>query len=153
LSELRVSRQNFHFKKRKFAFKFCSLGLETPYPSKKQKKMKSEATPQVLDDTLPQESVMSQNGHLTAGRSGKSADGIDHIQGSSGNPGSSSDFDLTAYDLQAHTLLCAELLNGEGIDRLPEEADADLSSRLWASWNSCKFSSQFQTRQTPCTKQ
>ena len=53
--------------------------------------------------------------------------------------GSSSKLDLTAYDLQAHTLLCAELLNGEGIDRLPQETDAELTARLWAAWNECKF--------------
>lgn len=103
--------------------------------------MKTEATPQVLDDTLPQESVMTQNGNQTAGKSGKSADSRDHAQGSTENPGSSSGFDLTAYDLQAHTLLCAELLNGEGIDRLPEETNADLTARLWDSWNKGKFSS------------
>jgi hypothetical protein len=43
--------------------------------------------------------------------------------------------DVIAYDLKAHTLLCAELLNGEGVDRLPEETNSDLASRLWASWN------------------
>ena len=55
-------------------------------------------------------------------------------------PGSgAADFDLTSYDLKAHSLLCAELLNGEGVDRLPEETDAELVSRLWASWSECKF--------------
>lgn len=49
--------------------------------------------------------------------------------------GSTADFDLTDYDLKAHILLCAELLNGEGVDRLPEETDAELVSRLWESWN------------------
>ena len=49
------------------------------------------------------------------------------------------DFDLTSYDLKAHSLLCAELLNGEGVDRLPEETDAQLVSRFWASWSECKF--------------
>ena len=48
-------------------------------------------------------------------------------------------FDMTDYDLKAHSLLCAELLNGEGVDRLAEETDAELVSRLWASWNECKF--------------
>lgn len=41
--------------------------------------------------------------------------------------------ELTTYDLKAHSLLCAELLNGEGVDRLSGETDADLASRLWAS--------------------
>jgi hypothetical protein len=52
---------------------------------------------------------------------------------------SSADFDLVAHDLKAQTVLCAELLNGEGIDRLPGETDADLASRIWASWNECKL--------------
>jgi hypothetical protein len=113
---------------------------------KKTKKMKSEATPQVLDETLPHESAMGHIGHQTAEGSGKSSDAEAQIHGSSENPGSSSNFDLTAYDLQAHSLLCAELLNGEGIDRLPEESDVELTARLWASWNTCKFISPMQTR-------
>ncbi len=51
---------------------------------------------------------------------------------------SASDFDLTFYDLQAHSLLSAELLKGEGVDRLPSESDADLVIRLWAQWASGK---------------
>jgi hypothetical protein len=53
--------------------------------------------------------------------------------------GANADLDLTTYDLKAHSLLCADLLNGEGVDRMPGETDTDLASRLWASWNNCKL--------------
>ena len=53
--------------------------------------------------------------------------------------GSSAEFDLVAYDLKAQNLLCSELLNGEGADRLPGETDADLAMRNWATWNECKY--------------
>jgi hypothetical protein len=50
----------------------------------------------------------------------------------------SADFDLTFYDLQAHSLLSAELLKGEGVDRLPNESDSELVARLWTQWASGK---------------
>lgn len=136
-----VSSKIFLLKREKLKTNFVTEGMKPLTLQKKtNQKMKSESAPQVLDDTLPHESAMSQNGQQSDGLAGKSSVAGDHTQGSSENP-DSSNFDLTAYDLKAHTLLCAELLNGEGIDRLPEETDADLASRLWASWNDCKFSS------------
>ena len=39
-----------------------------------------------------------------------------------------------ALDLAAHSVLCYELLGGEGVERAPDETDAALGSRLWAEW-------------------
>ena len=102
--------------------------------------MESEATAQVLD-TISQDPVANQLDSKKRGRSAKS--GLNDHDSAEENLESSSDwtkdFDMTSYDLQAHTLLCAELLNGEGIDRLPNETDSDLAARLWANWAECKF--------------
>jgi hypothetical protein len=55
------------------------------------------------------------------------------------NSESSAAFDLFAHDVKAQNVLCSELLNGEGADRLPGETDADLAARHWASWDDCKY--------------
>ena len=115
-----------------FSLGFSSLSVE-----KKVKDMNSEVTPRVLD-TLKEEQSMGRSDLESQGQVG-SSDAAVQPQTATQENGSSSNFDLTAYDLQAHTLLCAELLNGEGIDRLPQETDAELTARLWTAWNECKF--------------
>ena len=103
--------------------------------------MGSEATTQVLD-TISQDPAANQF-DLKRKRGAPAKTGLNDHDSAEENQESSSDwtkdFDMTSYDLQAHTLLCAEILNGEGIDRLPNESDSDLAARLWANWAECKF--------------
>lgn len=123
----------------KFANNF--LFAQLPCPSKKEEDMNSNATPRVLD-TLKEEQSMGRSDLDNQTQVG-SSDAIAQPQKlAQDHDGSSSNLDITAYDLQAHTLLCAELLNGEGIDRLPQESDAELTARLWSAWNNCKFANQ-----------
>lgn len=108
--------------------------------NKEKSKMESETTtsPQAMLHTSTQ--IMNQESANGLNDLKRKADFSDAVktEGSS----ASAAFDMTDYDLKAHSLLCAELLNGEGVDRLPEETDAELVSRLWASWNECKFQRQ-----------
>jgi hypothetical protein len=100
--------------------------------------MKSKASAQVLD-TMAHDPTATRS--IAQGDNEAASTGPDHeaAQDHESPLDWGKDFDFTAYDLKAHTLLCAELLNGEGIDRLPDESDSELAARLWADWTECKF--------------
>lgn len=42
-------------------------------------------------------------------------------------------------DLAAHSVLCYELLGGEGVERVPEETDSAMCARLWAEWEESMY--------------
>ena len=111
------------------------VGHQTPDPEKKREMESVTTSPQAIHTTSTQ--LMKQepsSGRDDLKRKAEPSAYDEKIQGSS-----AAELDLTEYDLKAHSLLCAELLNGEGVDRLPQETDAELVSRLWASWSDCKI--------------
>jgi hypothetical protein len=107
-----------------------------------EKKLKMDSqiatTPQSIHNTSTHD-VKHEFSETNPNLKRKADSSVSNYNGSVGN----ADLDLTTYDLKAHSLLCADLLNGEGVDRMPGETDTDLTSRLWASWNECKLFCQW----------